>query len=103
MRRELLVLRLRGKGAVLAGVANDARDEVEAHRRERTFPELAAAFTLADEAPFLRRDGTRIQSFRQMIDGTAGDGVAFAYGPLDRGDAPMARQQRRMIANPAQA
>jgi hypothetical protein len=38
-----------------------------------------------------------------VVDRAAGDRIAFEHGPLDRGDATVARQQRRVVADPAQA
>ena len=38
-----------------------------------------------------------------MIDGAAGDRIAFLDGPLDRGDTAVPRQQRGVIADAAES
>jgi hypothetical protein len=83
-------------------MADDAGEQVEPHRRERPFPQLARRFAAADEAPVLRRDRARVPAVGEVIDRAAGDGVALEDRPLDRGDAAVARQQRRVVADAAQ-
>ena len=102
LRREALVLRLRRQLAVLRRVTHDARQQVEAHRRERALPQVARALALGDEAPVLRGDRTRIPARSEVVDGAAGNRVAFEDRPFDGGDAAMAWQQRRVIADAAQ-
>src|SRR5262249_34215882 len=45
----------------------------------------------------------RVHALREMVDRAAGDRIAFAYCPFDRGDTAMPRQQRGMVADAAEA
>ena len=63
------------------------------------------------EIKFYQRDATTnlappelkgVHPLGKMIDGAARDRVAFANRPFDRGDAAMPRQQRGMVADPAE-
>ena len=93
---------MRGKFAVLRRVPNDARQQVEPHQGERTFPQFARGLALSDEAPVLRGDRARIPAVGEVIDGAARDRIAFEDRPFDRRDATVARQQRQVVADPAQ-
>ena len=101
--REALVLRLGGQRAVQPGVAHNLGQELEAHRRQRAFPQLARRLAFGDEAPVLRGDGARVPAVGQVIDGASRDRVAFLDRPFHGRDAAMPRQQRRVIADAAQA
>src|SRR5438270_10983209 len=102
VRRELLVLRRRRKAIVFLRVTDDPADQLESHRRQGALPQLARGFALLDEAPLLRGDRARVHPFRQVVNRSAGNGIAFLDRPFDRGDAAMTWQQRRVIANAAE-
>ena len=84
-------------------MADDAGEEVEPHRRQRPLPQLARRFAASDEAPVLGRDRTRVPAVGKVVDRAAGDRVALEDRPFHRGDAPMARQQGRVVADTAEA
>ena len=70
-----------------------------ASARSHKFPRGLA---LLDEDPFLGGDRAGIHPVGEVIDGAAGDRVAFPDGPFDRGDAAVPRQQRGVIADAAE-
>jgi hypothetical protein len=73
--------------------AGDVSEQFLAERGQRALPELAGGFAFLDEHPFLRGDGARIHPVGEVVDGAAGDRIAFLDGPFDRGDAAMPGQQ----------
>ena len=84
------------------GVTNDPGQEVETHRCERAFPQLAGRLALDDEAPVLRGDGARVHGVGEMIDRASRNRIAFQDRPFHCGDAAMPWQQRRMVADATQ-
>ena len=86
----------------LGRVADDACQEIEPHWRQRALPQVARRLALADEAPVLRRDRACIPAVGQVIDRAACNRIAVEDRPFDGGDAPVPRQQRRVIADAAQ-
>src|SRR5437660_5984833 len=101
-RRELLILRHCRKVIVFRCVTRDSADQIETYRCQRALPQLPRRFALLDETPFLRGDRAGIHPFRQMVNRAARNGIALLDRPLDRGDAAVARQQRRVIADSAE-
>src|SRR5262249_33250720 len=100
---ELFLLRSSRHAAMLCGVVYDFAEQAQAHRRQRTLPQLARGFALFHEAPLLRSDRAGIHAFRKVVDGAPGDRIAAADRPFDCGHAAMARQQGRMVTDAAQA
>ncbi len=100
--REGLVLGLRGQRAEGLGVIDRLRQQLEAERRQRTLPQLAGGLALFDEAPVLHHDRAGIHAVGEVIDRAARDRIAFADGPFHRGNAAMARQERRVITDAAE-
>ena len=101
--RETRVLRKRGKLALLRRMANHAGQQRKAHRRERTLPQLARGLAFGDEAPVLRGNGPRVPAIGEVIHRPSRDRIPLHDRPLDRGDPAMPRQQRRMVADAAEA
>ena len=64
-------------------------------------PTARAPIRRGDEAPVLRGDGAGVPAIGQVIDRAARDRIALE-GPLHGGDAAMARQQRRVVADAAE-
>src|SRR5260370_39618072 len=98
-RRKLLVLRLRRQALVGLGVVDHLTQKLLAERRQRAFPQLPRSFALFDETPLLRADGAGAPAVGEMVDGAAGDRIAFADFPFDRRNAAMPRPQRGGIAD----
>ncbi len=90
----MLVLGLRRQGFVDLGIVNDLTEQLLTERRQSAFPQLPGGFALFNENPLLRGDGAGIHAVGQMVDGAAGDRIAFPDGPFDRCDAAVPRQQR---------
>ena len=74
----------------------------KAHRGQRTLPQFARGLAFPDETPVLRRNRPRIPAVGKMVDAAASDRIAGKDRPFDRSDAPVPRQQRRVIADAAE-
>src|SRR5216683_872611 len=85
-RRELLVLWLGRQFAADFRLADDAYEQIQAHRCKRPLPELTRGLSLAHEAPVLGRDRTRVHLLRKVVDRAASDGIALLDRPLHGGD-----------------
>src|SRR5450755_5111708 len=90
-RCELLVLRRGWQLAADRCLAHNARQQIQTHRRKCALPKLACGFSLADKAPILRSDRSRVHLFRKMVDRAAVDRLAFLDRPFHCGDSAMAR------------
>ena len=77
-------------------------EQLLAERGQRALPQFARGLALLDEHPFLGGDRAGIHPVGEVIDGAAGDRIAFLDGPFDRGDAAVAGQQRGVIADAAE-
>src|SRR5882757_10222066 len=98
---ELLVLGPGGQAFVDLGVVNDLAEQFLTERRQRTLPKFAGGLALFDENPLLRGDRAGVHAVGELVDGAAGDRIAFLDGPFDRGDAAVPGEQRGMIADAA--
>ena len=77
---------------MLARVMHGADQQRQPHRCQCPLPQVTRRFTIADKAPVLSGNGAGVPALRQVIDRTAGNGVALKDGPLDGRDAAMTRQ-----------
>src|SRR6202158_1368754 len=102
-RRESLVLWLGWQFAADFRLADDAYDQIQSHRRERAFPELARGLSLAHEAPVLGRDRTRVHLLRKVVDRAASNGIALLDRPFHGGDSAVTRQKRGMKSDASQS
>jgi hypothetical protein len=81
------------------GVVDDFAEKLLAERRQRALPQLPGRFPLLDETPLLGGDRAGVHAIGEMVDGAAGDRIAFTDGPFDGRNAAVPRQQRRVIAD----
>jgi hypothetical protein len=81
------------------GVVDHFAEKLLAERRQRALPQLPGRFTLLDETPLLGGDRAGVHAIGEMVDGAAGDRIAFTDGPFDGRNAAVPRQQRRVIAD----
>src|SRR5665213_2369285 len=79
---KLLVLGLGRQRLMGFGVVDDLAQQLLPERRQRSFPQLPRGLALLDEDPFLGGDRAGIHAIGEMIDGAAGDRIAFADGPF---------------------
>src|SRR5262249_42285601 len=84
------------------GVVDNLTEQPQAERRQRAFPQFSGRLALSDEAPILGSDRAGVHTSGKMIDAASGDWITFLDGPFDRGEAAMAGQQRRVIADAAE-
>ena len=80
-------------------VADHPHQEPQPHRSERPPPERSGVVVGVDEAPLLRRDRAFVHAVGEVVDRAAGDRIAAFHRPLDRRDAAVPRQERRVIAD----
>src|ERR1700722_16493657 len=99
---ELLVLRPGGEAVMGLGVVDDFAEQFLAERGQRTLPQLPCRLALFDETPLLGGDGAGIHAVGEVVDGAAGDRIAFPDGPFRRRDAAVSWQQRGMVADTAE-
>ena len=84
------------------GMLHHAAQQPQAHGGQRALPQRAGIVVFGDKAPLLRGHGTFVPAVSQVVDRATGNRVAAQNRPLHRRNAPVAWQQRRVVAHAAQ-